>query len=50
MTVEPKENSKVYTGKVTDVTFYTETFVADNLLTVITKTNLGKLDKATEQL
>ncbi|WP_169733556.1 hypothetical protein [Mesoplasma melaleucae] len=48
MTVEPKESSTIYKGKVSDVIFYTEEFVADDLSAIITNLDLGKLDDEKE--
>ncbi|ATZ21704.1 BspA family leucine-rich repeat surface protein [Mesoplasma tabanidae] len=49
VTVEPIDNSNVYSGKVHDITFYTETINLQDLDNVILNKNLNKLEDNDEQ-
>ncbi|WP_206072619.1 BspA family leucine-rich repeat surface protein [Mesoplasma chauliocola] len=48
VTVEPIENSAVYSGKVEGITFYNETVHFEDLSSVILNKDLGKLDNNDE--
>ncbi|ATZ21594.1 BspA family leucine-rich repeat surface protein [Mesoplasma tabanidae] len=50
VTVEPIENSLVYSGKVEDITFYTEAIYLDDLSSVILEKDLGKLESDDKQI
>ncbi|AVN64411.1 hypothetical protein [Mesoplasma florum] len=50
VTVEPIENSLVYSGKVENITFYTEAIYLEDLSSVILEKDLGKLKSDDKQI